>query len=339
MQKAELLASRLQENNLLQKDMLASHYKKRNTDLSIVFRVDGPLCYCYDITSLPVFKKLGEDHIASEWHLFLDYSKRNLKAVLLHNGNIKSSIPKTHLMHLKECYKSIKICLDAIQYNEYKWYLCGNLKIISILIRLQEGFTKHCCFLCLWYSRTTAKHYIRKDWPSRVTDMTGNANIKEVSLVNPINVLMPPLHKKLDLMKNLIKQLGKRKPNEFVFLCNKFPNKSEVKLKEGIFAVLQIRKILKDSKFEEKLASIELRAWKAFKWLCGNFLENKRSPSLKMGVENLLELYKEMGCRMLPKIHFYILTGTFFQLNLGAISDEQDFTRTLKQWRPRCQDF
>ena len=42
-QKAELLASRLRENNLLQKDVLVSHYRKRNTDLSTVFRVrDGP---------------------------------------------------------------------------------------------------------------------------------------------------------------------------------------------------------------------------------------------------------------------------------------------------------
>ena len=50
-QKAELLASRLQENNLVQKDVLVSQYKKRKTDLSTVFRVDGPFCYCYDMTS------------------------------------------------------------------------------------------------------------------------------------------------------------------------------------------------------------------------------------------------------------------------------------------------
>ena len=81
-QKAELLALRLQENNLLQKDVLVSHYRKRNTDLSTLFRVDEPQCYCHDITSL--FQKLGEDHIASEWHLFLDSSKRSLKTVLLH---------------------------------------------------------------------------------------------------------------------------------------------------------------------------------------------------------------------------------------------------------------
>ena len=93
-QKSELLASRLQENNLLQKDVLVSLYRKRSTDLSTVFRVDGPLSYCCDITSL--FEKLGEDYIASEWRLFLDSSKRSLKAVLLHNGNVKPSVPIAH---------------------------------------------------------------------------------------------------------------------------------------------------------------------------------------------------------------------------------------------------
>ena len=38
-QKKELLASRLQENNLLREDVVATHYRKRNMDLSTVFRV------------------------------------------------------------------------------------------------------------------------------------------------------------------------------------------------------------------------------------------------------------------------------------------------------------
>ena len=41
--------------------------------------VDGPLCCCYDITSL--FEKLGEDHVASEWRLFLDFPREALKQV------------------------------------------------------------------------------------------------------------------------------------------------------------------------------------------------------------------------------------------------------------------
>ena len=108
----------------------------------------------------------------------------------------------------------------------------------------------------------------------------------------------PPLHINLGLMKNFVKQLGKSKFSGFAFLCSKFPNISEAKLTEGIFGGPQIREVLIDPKFEKELTSIELCAWKAFKWLCANFLGNKRSPSFEMGVENLLEAYMKMGCRM-----------------------------------------
>ena len=54
--------------------------------------------------------------------IFIDSSiKRSLKAVLLQNGNIKSSIPIAHSVHLKECYESIEVLLEAFQYNAYKW--------------------------------------------------------------------------------------------------------------------------------------------------------------------------------------------------------------------------
>ena len=122
-------------------------------------------------------------------------------------------------MHLKESYESIEIRLDAIKYNEYKWYLCRDLKIISILMGMQGRFTKHYYFLCLWDSRATAEQYVRKDWPARAAYIPGNANIKEVPLVDPKNVLMPPLHLKLGLKKDFVKQLGKSKSNGFAFLC------------------------------------------------------------------------------------------------------------------------
>ena len=117
-QKTELLASRLQENNLLHADVVDTHYKKCNMDLSTAFRVEGLLCYCHNIKSL--FETLGEDHIVNEWLLFLDSYKGSLKTVLLHNGNIKRSVPVAHSVHLKESYGSIKILLNAIKYSDYK---------------------------------------------------------------------------------------------------------------------------------------------------------------------------------------------------------------------------
>ena len=194
-QKSELLASLLQENNLLQKDVLISLYRKRSTNLSTVFRVDGPLCYCCDIISL--FKNLWRGPHASERLPFLDSSKRSLKAFLLHNFNVKPTVPIAHSVQLKESYESIEIILNAIQYNKCKRSLFGNLNVIGILIGMQGGFTKHCCFLCLWDSRATAEHYVRKDWPARVASIPGNTNIKEVPLVDPKDVLLPPLHIKL----------------------------------------------------------------------------------------------------------------------------------------------
>ena len=31
--------------------------------------------------------------------------------------------------------------------------LCGDFKVIGILLGLQSGYTKYCCFLCTWDSR------------------------------------------------------------------------------------------------------------------------------------------------------------------------------------------
>ena len=117
-QKVELLVSKLQENNLLHADVVGTHYRKRNMDLLTLFRVNGLLSYCHNIKSL--FEKLGEDHIENEWLLFLESSKRSLKAVLLHNGNTKPSVSVAHSVHLKESYGSIEILFNAIRYSDYE---------------------------------------------------------------------------------------------------------------------------------------------------------------------------------------------------------------------------
>ena len=93
-----------------------------------------------------------------------------------------------------------------------------DLKVIGILMRLQGGFTKHCCFLCLLESRTTAHHYETKEWPTKNSYAPGVKNIQHTPLVNPDKVLMPPLHIKLGLMKNFVKAMAKQNSNGFKFL-------------------------------------------------------------------------------------------------------------------------
>ena len=105
--------------------------------------------------------------------------------------------------------------------------------------------------------------------------------------------------------------------------------------------VLKFEKFCKIKNAKKQLISLELRVWKAFRWLCANFLGNKRSALFKMGVENLLETYKEMGCWMSQKIYFLHSHLDFFQLILAqsALSKVNDFTRTFKQWRHPTKAF
>ena len=115
------------------------------------------------------------------------------------------------------------------------------LKVVGILMGMQGGFTKHCCFLCLWNSLATIEHYIRKDWSVRKSYLTGVANIENVPLVDTQNILLPPFHVKFDMIKNFVKAMGKSNFNGFAFLCKKFSRIRQAKLQEEIFVGSQIR--------------------------------------------------------------------------------------------------
>ena len=117
---------------------------------------------------------------------------------------------------------------------------------------MQAGFTKYCCFLCLWDSRAVSQHYKQKDWGSTSTFVPGEHSLKENPLVGMNKVLLPPFHIKLGLMKNFVKALHKNGA-AFQHLSTVFPGLSAAKLKEGIFVRPQIREVLKDTDFEELL--------------------------------------------------------------------------------------
>ena len=115
------------------------------------------------------------------------------------------------------------------------------------------------------------------------------------------------------------------------------------KLKEGIFVGPQIRKVLKDTDFEELLNLKEMRAWEAFKSVCRGFLGNTRVPDYQASIEKLLKSYKDMGCRMSLKIHFLHSHLNFFLPNLGAVSDEhgekfhQDITKMESNYQGKWE--
>ena len=48
-EKAELLASKLKEQNMVEKVVKVSYYRKCNRDFSLAFKVERPFCYWHDI--------------------------------------------------------------------------------------------------------------------------------------------------------------------------------------------------------------------------------------------------------------------------------------------------
>ncbi|GFV15382.1 uncharacterized protein TNCV_4834091 [Trichonephila clavipes] len=141
--------------------------------------------------------------------LFIDSSKRSLKAVLLPNGNRYASVPVGHSVHLKECYENLEFILNKLSYSDDKWTICGDLKVISMLLGQQSGYTKFPCFLCEWDSRDRKQHYVKQTWPIRKVLIPGVKNVERQSLVDPKKILFPPLHIKLGLMKQFVKALDK----------------------------------------------------------------------------------------------------------------------------------
>ena len=76
-------------------------------------------------------------------------------------------VPPTTAFGMKKTYDSMEILLKVINYSDHNWNICGDLKVISLLLGLQLGYTKHMCFLCLWNSRDDSNHYTIRNWPER----------------------------------------------------------------------------------------------------------------------------------------------------------------------------
>lgn len=317
--KAELLASRLQQWHLLAKNVKVTVYRKRSVELSGFYEMKENFCYCSDIEGLMM--ELGVRHASDEWRLFIDSSTTSLKAILLHNGNIYPTVPLLHAVNMKETYESMKEILTALNYNKYCWNICADFKVIGILMGMQSGFTKYCCFLCAWDSRATEHHYTTVQWPERMTYAPGQMSVKHTPLVQPNRIFLPPLHIKLGLMKNFVKAL---KPDGlgFQYLKQMFPRISDAKLKEGIFVGPQIRQVMKDRDFELQLTSLELQAWRSFKAVSSDFLGNTKAENYRDIVKKLLRDYQAIGARMSLKLHFLHSHIDFFPDNLGSVSDE-----------------
>lgn len=91
-------------------------------------------------------------------------------------------------------------------------------------------------------------------------------------------------------MKQFVKALLKGEC--FKYIYKKFLALSTEKLKEGIFISSDIRKLMKDKLFEEKMEIVEKEVWKAFKQVATKFLGNHKDPHYKVIVKHMLQKFQ-----------------------------------------------
>ena len=72
--------------------------------------------------------------------------------------------------------------------------------------------------------------------------MAAKQILKNLPLIDSQNVLLPPFHIKLGIMKQFVKALNKSGPY-FHYLVHKFPMSSKSKAREGVCDSLQICKL------------------------------------------------------------------------------------------------
>lgn len=118
--------------------------------------------------------------------------------------------------------------MSAVNYQKYKWLICGDLKVVGLVPGLQGGYTKCPCFLWLRDSQVDEQNYVRQEWLLRPGSKPGLHNVQSHPLVELYKILLPPLHIKLGVLKNSVKAMV-REGSGFAFLQEKFPqiNKGE----------------------------------------------------------------------------------------------------------------
>ena len=132
---AELPCFRLKAWNHPHQDNEICFFHNFQNDFKEFFFQENDLLYCNDVCS--VIEILKKQHDLTECRLFIDYSKVSLKAVLLYEGNKLPSVSLAHAANIKRFCENMKPLLEKIQCGKFNWNLCGDLKVIALLLGLQ----------------------------------------------------------------------------------------------------------------------------------------------------------------------------------------------------------
>ena len=171
----------------------------------------------------------------------------------------------------------------------------------------------------MWGSRNKANHWVKTDWEPRITLRAGDKNIINEPHVPRDRIILPPLHIKLGLIKQLVKALD-NDGECFKYICRSFPGLSTENLIASIFDGPDIRKLIQDENFILSMNPLEADAWRGFVGVVQNFLGNRRAANFEV-VQNMLNAYQRLGANMSIKVHFLHNHLDRFPANCGDVSD------------------
>ena len=64
---------------------------------------------------------------------------------------------------MKETHNNMCHLLSAVNYQEHKWLICSDIKVVELVLGPRGGDTKYPCFLCLWDGRSGDKHDVSQE--------------------------------------------------------------------------------------------------------------------------------------------------------------------------------
>ena len=222
--------------------------------------------------------------------------------------------------------------------STHEWKIGVDFKVLNMLLDQQYRFTKYPCFMCEWDNREEINYWIKLDWPLRKSLTPAYRNILNPALVDRSNVIHPPLHINLDLIKQFVKALNKEDAC-FKYIQEMFSYVGAEKVKESVFVGPQIKKTHQRCTISIYHNGCRKKAWLFFAEVISKFLDDTKDSEYKIIVENMLACFEALGYRMSLKVHFLHSHLDYFPQNLDDMSEEhgERFHQDIKSMETRYQ--
>lgn len=218
---------------------------------------------------------------------------------------------------MKESYGNIKLLLENIQYEKYKWKSVENWRSLYFCLACSSN-TQSTVGFCVNGTVGSGKTILfRKNSQMYLTCSRKN-NCGNQSPYRPRNSFPSSFANQIWACKNFLKVMDKTETG-FMWLRNKFLGINEAKIKESIFAGSQRKETIKDS-------FILVQIWCSIKWNWKSCM-----AIIQKYLQNLFKIIKQETPEVIP----WTLLWIFPPDNSGTFTARMvdHFTRILQKWK------